>query len=220
LTPLLFGLFSYALTGSMALSLILAMFGAVLPVTVLRFQAGRRMRAFEAQLPDALQLLAGTLRAGFSITQAVTSVADDLEEPIGKELRRSVAEMQLGRSLEDSLDGVAERLDSTDFRWAVLAIRIQREVGGNLAELLATVAETMIQRQRLLRDVRAMTAEGRMSAMVLGALPLGMIGFLAVSNPGYLRPLTYGVGLIIALASAVMMLGGFIWMNKIIKIEV
>ena len=220
LAPLLLGLFSYVVFGSIAVAAIAILIGAALPVMVLRIMAARRMRAFESQLPDALQLLAGTLRAGFSITQAVTSVADDIEEPIGKELRRSVAEMQLGRNLEDSLDGVAQRLDSNDFRWAVLAIRIQREVGGNLAELLMTVADTMVQRQRLLRDVRSMTAEGRMSAFVLGALPIGMIGFLAVSNPSYLAPLTSGVGLIIAIGSGLLMLGGFFWMNKIIKIEV
>lgn len=219
-TPVLTGAFGFMVSGSLLIALVFAGIGAMLPKSVLSFKATRRMRAFDQQLPDALQLLAGTLRAGFSISQAVTAVAEDIDDPIGQELRRCVAEMQLGRQLEDALDAAADRLNSKDFRWTVLAIRIQREVGGNLSELLVTVADTMVQRQRLLRDVRGMTAEGRMSAGVLGALPLGMIGFLAMSNPGYLKPLTYGTGMYVAIASAVLMVAGFFWMNKIIKIEV
>ena len=137
-----------------------------------------------------------------------------------RQLVEPVEKIQNEKDDTEQLDAAADRLNSKDFRWTVLAIRIQREVGGNLSELLVTVADTMVQRQRLLRDVRGMTAEGRMSAGVLGALPLGMIGFLAMSNPGYLKPLTYGTGMYVAIASAVLMVAGFFWMNKIIKIEV
>ena len=103
--------------------------------------------------------------------QGVEAVSQEVEDPMGSELRRVVTESRLGRPLEESLDGVAERMDSPDFAWAVMAIRIQREVGGNLSELLLTVADTMTQRERLRRDVAALTAEGRMSAIVLGLLP-------------------------------------------------
>ena len=92
---------------------------------------------------------------------------------MGRELRRVVTETRLGRSLEESLDAVAERMDSDDFAWAVMAIRIQREVGGNLAELLMTVADTMTQRERLRREVATLTAEGRMTAIILGAAAAG-----------------------------------------------
>ena len=130
--------------------------------------ANRRRKQFLAQLPDMLQLLSGTLRAGYSLMQGVEAVSQEVGDPMGQELRRVVTEARLGRPLEEALDGVAERMDSPDFAWAVMAIRIQREVGGNLAELLMTVAETMTQRERLRRDVAALTAEGRISAIVLG----------------------------------------------------
>ena len=136
-----------------------------------------------AQLPDTLQLLAGTLRAGYSLMQGVEAVSQEVAEPMGQELRRVVTEARLGRPLEEALDGVAERMESGDFAWAVMAIRIQREVGGNLAELLLTVAETMTERERLRRDVNALTAEGRVSAIVLGILPVGLGLFMYVGQP-------------------------------------
>ncbi len=143
-------------------------------MAIVSFLAGRRRKKFLSQLPDTLQLLSGTLRAGYSLMQGVEAVSQEVEDPMGHELRRVVTESRLGRPLEESLDGVAERMDSADFSWAVMAIRIQREVGGNLSELLLTVADTMTQRERLRRDVRALTAEGRMSAIVLGLLPIGL----------------------------------------------
>ena len=133
--------------------------------------ANRRRKQFEALLPDTLQLLASTLRAGYSLMQGVEAVSQEVSEPMGRELRRVVTEARLGRPLEEALDGVADRMESGDFAWAVMAIRIQREVGGNLAELLVTVAETMTERERLRRDVNALTAEGKISAIVLGLLP-------------------------------------------------
>ena len=117
--------------------------------------------------------------------QGVEAVSQEVAEPMGLELRRVVTEARLGRPLEEALDGVAERMASPDFAWAVMAIRIQREVGGNLSELLLTVADTMIQRERLRRDVAALTAEGRMSAIVLGVLPIGLGLVMFVINPEY-----------------------------------
>ena len=121
--------------------------------------------------------------------QGVEAVSQEVSEPMGRELRRVVTEARLGRPLEESLDGVAERMDSGDFAWAVMAIRIQREVGGNLAELLVTVADTMTERERLRRDVNALTAEGKISAIVLGLLPVGLGLFIYTANPGYMDPL-------------------------------
>ena len=155
----------------------------------LTFLANRRRKQFEALLPDTLQLLASTLRAGYSLMQGVEAVSQEVSEPMGRELRRVVTEARLGRPLEEALDGVAERMDSGDFAWAVMAIRIQREVGGNLAELLVTVAETMTERERLRRDVNALTAEGKISAIVLGLLPVGLGLFIYTANPGYMDPL-------------------------------
>jgi len=194
---------------------------AVVPPAILSYLARRRQKQFDSLLPDTLQLLASTLRAGFSLMQGVEAVSQEVSEPVGRELRRVVTEARLGRPLEESLDGVAERMDSPDFGWAVMAIRIQREVGGNLAELLVTVAETMTERERLRRDVNALTAEGRVSAIVLGLLPVGIGVFIMGANPGYLDPLfDETLGKFLLVGAAVLMIGGFLWMKKIIEIEI
>lgn len=140
---------------------------------------------------------------------------------MGKELRRIVTEARLGRELEESMDGVAERMESADFGWAVMAIRIQREVGGNLAELLLTVQETMVQRERLRREVAALTAEGKISAYILGALPLGLGVFMTLANKEYMAPLfNTGVGQAMLGVSLLSVLIGFFWMWKTIQIEI
>ena len=202
-------------------ALVIGVVSALLPVAVVSFMASRRRKAFMSQLPDTLQLLSGTLRAGYSLMQGVEAVAQEVAEPMGLELRRVVTEARLGRPLEESLEGTAERMDSPDFAWAVMAIRIQREVGGNLAELLLTVAETMTARERLRRDVAALTAEGRMSAIVLGVLPILLGLAMFVINPDYIGVLFKdGLGIAMLIMSVVSMLIGFFWMKKIITIEI
>jgi tight adherence protein B len=192
-----------------------------MPPTVLKFLAKRRQKAFVSSLPDMLQLLSGSLRAGYSLMQGVEAVSQEVGEPMGKELRRVVTEARLGRELEESLDGIAERMDSPDFAWAVMAIRIQREVGGNLSELLLTVAETMVQRERLRRDVSSLTAEGKISAIVLGLLPVGLGGAMYTINPEYMQVLfDESMGQIMLGASIVAALIGFAWMKKTITINI
>jgi len=203
------------------MGLILGGFAAIIPMATVSFLGGRRRKKFLGQLPDTLQLLSGTLRAGYSLMQGVEAVSQEVEDPMGHELRRVVTESRLGRPLEESLEGVAERMDSADFSWAVMAIRIQREVGGNLSELLLTVADTMTQRERLRRDVRALTAEGRVSAIVLALLPLGLGLAMFVINPAYTNKLIdTTLGNILLGSSIVMMIIGFLWMKKIIDIEI
>lgn len=119
------------------------------------------------------------------------------------------------------MDAVAERMESPDFGWAVMAVRIQREVGGNLSELLLTVADTMVQRDRLRRDVAALTAEGKISAMILGLLPIGLGLFMWMSNKEYMSPLTNtGMGQFMLGLAALTAGIGFLWMKKIINIEI
>jgi tight adherence protein B len=187
----------------------------------LNFLASRRRKKFQAQLPDMLQLLSGTLRAGYSLMQGVEAVSQEISEPMAREIRRVVTEARLGRELEESLDAVAERMDSDDFAWAVMAIRIQREVGGNLAELLLTVAETMTARERLRRDVNALTAEGKISAIVLGILPVGLGLAMYAINRDYIETLWQAGAGQLALAGAVLlMVVGFYWMKKTIEIDI
>ncbi len=210
-----------ALTGGLIGGLIIGGLGALVPIAAVSFIASRRKKQFLSQLPDTLQLLSGTLRAGYSLMQGVEAVSQEVDEPMGLELRRVVTESRLGRPLEEAMDGTAERMDSPDFGWAVMAIRIQREVGGNLSELLMTVAETMTARERLRRDVASLTAEGRVSAFVLGILPIGLGFAMYVLNPEYIgRLFETGVGNILLVVAVISMLIGFYWMKKIIDIEI
>jgi tight adherence protein B len=193
----------------------------LIPPAILNFLAGQRKRKFQSQLPDMLQLIAGSLRAGYSLMQGVEAVAQEVDEPMGGELRRVLAEARLGRVLEDALDDMAERLQSRDFAWAVMAIRIQREVGGNLAELLSTVAETMIARERLRREVRALTAEGRISAIVLALLPIGLGVVMYSINREYMNVLLHdGFGQVLLIGAGLLAGVGFYWMKKTIEIDI
>jgi len=195
--------------------------GLMIPPLVVKMKAGRRRKKFMNQLPDTLQLLSSTLKAGYSFMQGVDAVSQEIEDPMAGELRRIVAESQLGRPVEEAMDSSAERMDSNDFAWAVMAVKIQREVGGNLSELLLTVAETMTERERLRRDVASLTAEGKMSAIILGALPI-LLGFaMWAMNKEYIELLfTDSFGKVLLVVSAIAALAGFAWMKKIITIEI
>ena len=217
---LLIGL-AFALTTNPLGAFVIGLVAVIAPPAALNFLAARKKKKFEALLPDTLQLLSSTLRAGYSMMQGVEAVSQEAAEPMGNELRRVVTEARLGRPLEEALDGIAERMGSDDFGWAVMAIRIQREVGGNLSELLMTVAETMTHRERLRRDVSALTAEGRISAYVLGSLPVGLGFVLWGMNPEYIgRLFDHPMGQVMLGVSLLFMAIGFAWMFKIIKIEI
>jgi tight adherence protein B len=168
-----------------------------------------------------LQMMSGSLRAGYSLLQGVEAVAQEVDDPMGRELRRVLVEARLGRVLEDAMDDMAERMGSRDFGWAVMAVRIQREVGGNLAELLSTVAETMIARERLRREVHALTAEGRISAIILGLLPVGLGVIMYGINPSYMNVLFHdSFGQVLLIGSILLALVGFYWMKKTIEIDI
>jgi tight adherence protein B len=201
--------------------LVLGLIAALIPPGVVNFLAARRKSTFLAQLPDTLQLLAGTLRAGYSLMQGIEAVSQEIDGPMGYELRRVVTEARLGRPVEESLEGTADRMASEDFAWCVMAIRIQREVGGNLAELLLTVADTMVARERLRRDVKTLTAEGRISAIILGILPVGLGFVMYALNPDYISKLFTDTLGNILLGLAIVAMGiGFYWMKRIIDIEI
>lgn len=193
----------------------------VIPWIVVAVIAFRRTHAFVAQLPDMLQLLGTTLRSGFSVLQGLDTVAVQLPEPMGKEMRHVVAEARLGRPLASALDEVARRVHSEDFEWVVSAIGIQREVGGNLAELLDIVADTMNARARLRQEAHTLTAEGRMGAIVLSILPVAIGLFIYTVNPGYLTPLFHSTsGKIMFFGCIVLAVAGMEWMRRVVKIEI
>jgi tight adherence protein B len=160
------------------------------------------------------------MRAGFSLSQGMQAISEEVENPMAMELKRVISEERLGRNLPDALQDVADRMQSADFSWAVLAIRIQRQVGGNLAELLTTVSHTMVERERLRREVRSLTAEGRLSAVVLVSLPPGIGGVVWFMNPTYIAPmLNSSFGQMCIGAGFVSMLIGWFTMRRIIDIK-
>ncbi|GGK39094.1 hypothetical protein GCM10010124_34880 [Pilimelia terevasa] len=187
----------------------------------LRTRANRRARAFADQLPEALQLVVGSLRSGFSLAQAIDSLVREAGEPVAGELGRALAETRLGGDLEDALERVGTRNGSQDMAWLVMAIRIQREVGGNLSETLETAVETMRERGRLFRHVRALSAEGRLSAMVLLGMPVVLGAWMFFFRNEYVRPLyTTGLGAAMLVGAVVMVCVGALWMRKLIHVEV
>jgi Flp pilus assembly protein TadB len=185
------------------------------------FRIGRRRAAYAEQLPDVLQLVAGSLQAGFSLAQALDAVVRQDNQPAAGEISRALAETRIGVGLEDALARVAVRMASEDTTWVVMAIRIQREVGGNLAEVLLTTVGTVRERAALHRHVRALSAEGRLSAYILIALPIGVGGFLFTIRGEYMRPLfSTAIGLIMVVTAGLMLAIGSWWMSKLIKVEV
>jgi tight adherence protein B len=193
----------------------------IFPSFFVKFKVRRRAKKLERQLPDTLNLLASTLKAGYSFIQGIDAVGNEAEEPLAGEFRRTVNEARLGKDMDEALDDLAERVDSVDLLWAIVAIKIQREVGGNLAELLSTVADTMTSRSRLRGEVSALTAEGRMSALVLLFLPFGVGLAMYFMNKKYISTLwESSMGYAAMGAGAVSMVVGALWMRKIIDIEI
>jgi tight adherence protein B len=201
--------------------LVFATLAAVVPPALLSRLAERRRKKFLEQLPDTLHLVAGSLRAGYSLPQGLDAASEETGNPIAQELRRASNETRLGADMIESLDKVALRMNSQDFSWAVMGISIQREVGGDLSELLDTIAETMVQRERLRRDIRTLTAEGRVSALILLMLPFGLMGALFFLNRDYISILfTTGMGRLLLMVGAIGLGIGWYLMKKIVTIKV
>lgn len=208
------------LLANVLLGLVLA---ALVPLgvrIVLSVRVGRRRHAFGEQLDDSLQLMASSLRAGHSLLQTFDAVAREAEEPTATEIGRIVNETRVGRDLSIALTETAGRMDSEDFVWVGQAIAINREVGGNLAEVLDRIGVTIRERGQIRRQVKALSAEGRMSAWVLMLLPLVIVGFLTAINPAYMLTLTHSViGWAMIAASVIMLLIGGLWLRKITAIR-
>jgi tight adherence protein B len=207
--------------GNVVVGLIFLILGILGPWFYLGFRRSRRRKKFNAALPDTLQLMSGSLAAGLSLAQSVDTIVREGTEPVSSEFKRVLVENRLGVPLEVALEGVAERFESKDFEWVVMAINIQRQVGGNLAELLDTVAATMREREYLRRQVASLSAEGRLSAMVLSVLPPGFLLYLLVAQRDYVMPLFTDVrGLAMLIGATVWLMVGVLWMSKLVKVEV
>jgi tight adherence protein B len=209
------------LTRNLLVTVVVVLLGTVGPFLYLSVMASRRQAKFEEQLPSTLQLLSGALQAGHSLQQAVDTVVHEAGDPIAGEFQRVLTEARLGRPLEEAFEAMATRTNSIDFKWTVMAIRLQRQVGGNLAEVLSTVSQTIRDRYALKRQVKALSAEGRLSSLILSILPVLMFVALLIFNPLFLRPLfSTGIGIVMMAGAAVLMIFGVFWLKKITEIKV
>ena len=206
---------------SLLLGLVFGLAGALGPFVAVSIAASKRAERLRNQLPDVLMVLASSLRAGHSFLQGLDMVAKEVGDPAAQEFTRTVTEIRLGRPVDEALEAMAERVRNEDFEWAVLAINIQRQVGGNLAEVLETVAETIRERGVLRRQVKVLSAEGRLSVAILVALPPLLATYISFVNPAYIQTL-FGTraGLMLVGGAGLLMVFGFLWMRKVVKLNV
>jgi tight adherence protein B len=194
---------------------------ALLPFMMVRRTRMRRLARIEEQLPDAADFIARALRAGHAFTNVLQIVGNELPEPLSGEFRIAREEINYGVPMSEALHNMAERIPLTDLRYLIIAVLIQRETGGNLAEILTNISHIIRSRLRLAAQVRVLSAEGRMSAWILGTLPFAVTGMLVIVNPKYvellwtdptgIQLLWYGLGMITC---------GVIWLRKVIRIHI
>jgi len=214
------GFLGQLLLGNLWMSLGVVLFASIVPLMYLSSRGRKRTRDFEAQLPDVLNLLSGGLRTGWGLQQAIDLVVTEGDKPASEEFRRVQIEARLGVPVESALETMADRLDSDVFRWVVSAVSIQREVGGNLAEVLDNVAKSVRDRDALYRQVSALTAEGRLSAMILTALPFIVGAGIFVVAPNYiLTGLRSPLGIPLVLAALLLLVVGIVWLRAVSRIE-
>jgi tight adherence protein B len=200
---------------------LLGLFVPIVAQQVVKFMAGRQRRAFAEQLPDNLAVLASAMRAGQTFIGALRQVLDDAPEPSRRELGRAVTDEQIGAPLSDALSNVTVRMRSEDFQHVAIVASLQRETGGNTAEVIDMVANTVRERMEIRRMVRGLTAQGRLSGGVLSLLPVALLILISVSNPSYVHPLFHTtLGLIgLGIGIGLVVLGGFA-ISKIVDIKV
>ena len=195
--------------------------GASLPFMVLKVKRNRRLRAFEEQFPEALDLIARALKAGHAFATGLKMAADELQEPVGPEFRKTFDEQNFGLPLKDALDNLTFRIPVLDVRFFATAVLIQRETGGNLSEILENLAHVVRERFKILRQVRVYTAHGRLTGYVLLALPSVLGLALSFINPDHMNMLfRERMGQMLLMTAAGMQTAGFLWIRQIVKIEV
>jgi tight adherence protein B len=213
------GLIGGLLAGPL-LGVLLGIASPIVAKVLLSVKEGRRRKAFANQLDDTLQLLAGGLRAGHSLLRAIDAVSREAESPTSEEFARVVNQTRLGRDLNDAIDETAVRMGSDDFSWVAQAIGIHREVGGDLSTVLDEVGHTIRERNQIRRQVASLSAEGKMSAYVLLALPFVVLGVLTLTSPAYVSKFTEGpIGFLMIGAAAVMLTIGSLWMRKVVSFK-
>lgn len=194
---------------------------AFVPYTLLVRSVDKRKKDFEEQFPEVLELIAASLESGASVIRALELVVEEADEPVAGEFGRVLAATRVGDELPEALATMAERLGSRDVDWTVQAITVQQRTGGRLADILRIVARTMRSRGEVVREIATLTVEGRLSGIILGALPFFIALVMLVVNPTYLQPLFHQtIGLVMIGVAGALMLVGFAWMRRIVRVEV
>jgi tight adherence protein B len=194
--------------------------GGIGPYVYVRWKKRRRMLRLEMQLPDAIDLIARGVRAGHPLSAGLGMVAEEAPEPLASEFRITFEEQRFGLPFEEALLGLGDRVEVMDVRIFLTAILVQREVGGNLSEILETISETMRARFNLRRQVRVYTAQGRLSGYTLAALPMFVGLVISAINPGYMQTLFIEpIGRVLLVGAVTMQLIGFLWIRKIVDIQ-
>ncbi len=218
---LVFYLAGMLITQDLLLGLLFLFTGGFIPKLWLKSAQKRKRKQFNNQLADSLLILANSLRAGFSLLQAMEMVGQEMPNPISGEFKLTLKEMTYGTSTETALLHLGERVGSDDLDLLVTAVLIQRQVGGNLAEVLMSIHSTIHDRIRIQQEIKTLTAQGRMSGFIIAGLPFGIAAILTVVNPGYLKLLfTHPIGIMMLGAGLVSECIGFIIIRKIINVEV
>lgn len=220
LAGLVFALLFFVLTKLWILSLIGFALGYKIPDVFVNSSKRNRMKRLNHQLPEALNIISNGLRVGFSFNQAMNVAANELERPIKDEFNKILRDNSIGKTLDEALIAFSNRTDDEDVDMFITALLIQRKVGGNLAEVLDTIANTIRDRTRIRGEVKTLTAQGRLSAIVISVLPFGVAGFIFIANPSYIMELfksTFGL-IMVVLALVLQVLGIFI-IVKMSKVE-
>lgn len=207
--------------GGMGMAVAGVVIGGLLPYLYVRRVRSKRMRSAEEQLPEAIDLLGRAIRSGHPLSAGLRMVAEESAPPLAGEFRRVFEEQKFGLPFEDSLSGLAARVPLVDVRILVTAVLIQREVGGNLAEILDNLSQLIRSRFNIRRQLRTYTAQGRMSGYILGGLPIAVGGLIFLLNPDYIGPLfSEPIGKMMIWAAVILQLMGFFWIRKIVDIEI
>jgi tight adherence protein B len=210
----------YFLTFNYLFTFLIFIIILLLPFLILNIRIAGRLKKFHSQLPDTLQLISGSLKAGYSFNQALSMVVEETMPPTSDEFKRVLSEIRMGLQEKEAMENMAERIGSEHFDWVVMAVNIQREVGGNLAEVMETIANTIRERDTVLRQIRALTSEGRLSAYILIGLPILLAIILSLLNREYISLLfTSFLGLVMIGIAVILMIIGIFWIIKIVNVE-
>ena len=208
-------------TSHLLLSLMMAIVSGILPFLYVYIKKKRRMEKFQRQLPDALDLIARALKAGHAFTGGLKMVGDELGEPVGTEFEKTLHEINFGSGIPEALKGLTRRVDCPDLRFFIISVIIQRETGGNLAEILGKISYLIRERFKLQSRVQVLASEGKLSAIILIAIPFVIALALSVLNPGYIKTLfTDPIGKALVAFALFMMVLGIIVMKRMIEIKV